>query len=152
MLSEGLYESESEFEGDCLSLRYCLGHSLTVQCITHVADPSVPLQGSIYHRLAAADNVSLEPASTSSDNNQAFSLHALSGDYRRIVVKPKGLTWRLLEYSNPDEPLALSELEKLSGDKEPAALQGVCHCCKHMAWPLASMNCTCSSQGRLCVA
>jgi len=75
--------------------------------------------------LAAADNVSLEPASKTSDSNQAFSLHALSGDYRRIVVKPQDLTWKLLEYSNPDEPLALSELEKLSGDKEPAALQGV---------------------------
>jgi len=88
------------------------------------------LQGSIYHRLAAADDVSLEPASANSDNTQAFSLHALSGDYRRIVVKPQGLTWKLLEYSNPDEPLALSELEKLSGDKEPVALQGVCQCCK----------------------
>lgn len=42
------------------------------------------------------------------------------------MVKPQGLTWKLLEYSNPDEPLALSELEKLSGSKEPAALQGVC--------------------------
>ncbi|DBB03074.1 TPA: hypothetical protein ACH3X1_013389 [Trebouxia sp. C0004] len=93
-------------------------------------------QNSIYHRLAAADNVSLEPASAMSDNNQAFSLHALSGDYRRIVVKPQGLTWKLLEYSNPDEPLAVSELEQLSGDKEPAALQGVCQCCEHEAWPL----------------
>ena len=88
-------------------------------------------QASIYHRLAAADDVSLEPASTSSDNNQAFCLHALSGDYRRIVVKPQGLTWKLLEYSNPDEPLALSELEKLSGDKEPAAPQGVLFCFKN---------------------
>ena len=117
-------------------IRY-LHHSVcTVQgtpCLsnesTHWADPLVSLQGSIYHRLAAGDNVSLEPACASSDNKQAFSLHALSGDYRRIVVKPQGLTWKLLEYSNPDEPLALSELEKLSGGKEPAALQGVCQCC-----------------------
>ncbi len=92
---------------------------------TYWADPLVSLQGSIYHRLAAADDVSLEPVSTSSDTNQAFSLHALSGDYRRIVVKPQGFTWKLLEYSDPNEPLALSELEKVSGDKEPAALQGV---------------------------
>ncbi|KAL0052217.1 hypothetical protein WJX82_010083 [Trebouxia sp. C0006] len=86
-------------------------------------DQATSHQGSIYHRLAAADDVSLEPASTSSDTNQAFSLHALSGDYRRIVVKPQGFTWKLLEYSDPNEPLALSELEKVSGDKEPAALQ-----------------------------
>ncbi|KAL0027136.1 hypothetical protein WJX79_009492 [Trebouxia sp. C0005] len=88
-----------------------------------VEDHDTSHQGSIYHRLAAADNVSLEPACATSDNSQAFSLHGLSGDYRRIVVKPQGLTWKLLDYSDPDEPLAVSELEKLCGDKEPAALQ-----------------------------
>ena len=100
------------------------------------------MQGSTYHRLATADNISLDPpftsnSNTNSNSSQAFSLHALSGDYRRILHKPQGLTWKLLEYSDPDEPLALSELEKLSGGKEPAALQGELqpysgrYCCAH---------------------
>ncbi len=97
-------------------------------CFTAVVTPlALLLQGSIYHQLAAADSVDLEPPSTStgsSSGNQAFSLHALSGDYRRIVHKPQGLTWKLLEYSDPDDPLALSELERLAGGQESAAMHG----------------------------
>lgn len=80
------------------------------------------MQESIYESLAAPDNVDLGPGTSKS--NQAFSIHALTGDYRRIVHKPEGLHWKLLEYSHPDEPLAVSELERLSGAKAPAALQG----------------------------
>lgn len=81
------------------------------------------MQNSIYESLAAADHITLGPATNKS--NQAFSIHALTGDYRRIVHKPEGLRWKVLEYSDPDEPLAVSELERLSGMKEPAALQGM---------------------------
>ena len=92
-------------------------------------------QGDIYQELAAADNVTLNPpgnngagsnasSSISGKAGQAFSIQALSGDYRRIVHKPEQLQSKLLEYNHPDEPLALSELEKLSGGKQPAALQG----------------------------
>lgn len=83
----------------------------------------VQLQESVYESLAAADNINLGPDTSTS--SQAFSIHALTGDYRRIVHKPAGLHWKVLEYSDPDEPLAVSELEKLSGMKEPTALQGM---------------------------
>lgn len=81
------------------------------------------MQESIYESLAAADHVNLGPGTSKS--NQAFSIHGLTGDYRRIVHKPEGLHWKVLEYSDPNEPLAVSELERLSGAKEPAALQGM---------------------------
>ena len=107
--------------------------TLTHELLSHEMH-HVP-QGNIYQELAAADKVSLNPPATGGDgtttgssNNgqasQAFSLQALSGDYRRIVHKPEDLKWKLLEYNDPDEPLALSELEILSGGKQPAALQG----------------------------
>ena len=83
----------------------------------------IEMQESIYQSLAAADHINLGPGTNKS--NQAFSIHALTGDYRRIVHKPEGLHWRVLEYSDPDEPLALSELERLSSMKEPTALQGM---------------------------
>lgn len=76
---------------------------------------------SIYDRLAAADNINIKSGHTNS--NQAFSIQALTGDYRRIVHKPQGLQWKVLEYADPDQPLALSELERLAGGKEPAFLQ-----------------------------
>ena len=81
------------------------------------------MQKSIYDRLAAADNINLGPETHKS--RQAFSIQGLTGDYRRIVHKPEGLHWKVLQYSDPDEPLAVSELERLSGMKEPAALQGM---------------------------
>ena len=95
------------------------------------------LQDGIYHQLAAADGVHLDSPkhtslaqnngnnSSSKAGDQAFSLNALSGDYRRVIHKPEQLTWKLLEYSDPDEPLALSELERLAGGKEPKVLQGM---------------------------
>lgn len=83
----------------------------------------IDMQETIYESLAAADHISL--GSGTNKSNQAFSIHALTGDYRRIVHKPEALHWKVLEYSDPDEPLALSELERLSGVKEPAALQGM---------------------------
>ena len=96
------------------------------------------LQNSIYHQLAAADSIHLDSPTTTSLNgkndsnssssktgDQAFSLNALSGDYRRVIHKPEQLSWKLLDYSDPDEPLALSELERLAGGQEPKALQGI---------------------------
>ena len=81
------------------------------------------MQESIYDRLAAADNINIKSGS-SGNSNQAFSIQALTGDYRRIVHKPQGLQLKVLEYADPDQPLALSELERLAGEKEPVFLQG----------------------------
>lgn len=85
------------------------------------------MQETIYDRLAAADNISLKSGNSSSSSSQAFSIQALTGDYRRIVHKPQDLLWKILEYADPDQPLALSELERLAGAQEPSALQGMCH-------------------------
>lgn len=81
------------------------------------------MQESIYDRLAATDNIDIKSGNTNS--NQAFSIQALTGDYRRIVHKPQGLQWKVLEYADPDQPLALSELEQMAGGKEPAFLRGM---------------------------
>ncbi|RKP18704.1 pseudouridine synthase, partial [Rozella allomycis CSF55] len=39
----------------------------------------------------------------------------LSGDYRKIVVKPLNMAWKQLSYSSNDEQLMLSDFEKLEG-------------------------------------
>ena len=80
------------------------------------------IQGSIYHQLAAADGVTLDTAGSS----KAFCICGLTGDYRRIIHRPKDLEWKLIQYSDANEPLALSELEILAGTALPEAqAQGV---------------------------
>ena len=74
------------------------------------------MQSSIYHQLAKADGVSLEP---STGDPKAFSIGGLSGDYRRIIYRPANLQWKLIQYSDPNEPLTLSELEALAGAAPP---------------------------------
>ena len=41
-----------------------------------------------------------------------FSLMHLSGDYRRMLLKPNGFAARVVPYQHPDEELATTELSK----------------------------------------
>lgn len=43
----------------------------------------------------------------------------LSGSYRKIVLKPKELSWSVLRYTDPDVPLAQSDEDKLIGKEPP---------------------------------
>lgn len=44
-----------------------------------------------------------------------FSLPARPGDYRYILHKPSDISFQLLRYAEPDQDLALTQLEKLEG-------------------------------------
>ena len=41
-----------------------------------------------------------------------FSLMHLSGDYRRMLLKPNGFAARLIPYQHPDEEMATTELSR----------------------------------------
>ncbi|KAI5125015.1 hypothetical protein M0805_007439 [Coniferiporia weirii] len=52
----------------------------------------------------------------------SFSKHKdynLSGSYRKILLKPKELSWSVLRYTDPDVPLAQSDEDKLLGFEPP---------------------------------
>lgn len=44
-------------------------------------------------------------------------LFAMAGAYRRLVVKPKDMTWEFRSYAKPQETLIVSDLELLKGKK-----------------------------------
>ena len=56
---------------------------------------------------ADADGLSL---GTAPHVASEFSLSGHTGDYRRLLHKLDGLAWRVLQYSNRDEPLARTDL------------------------------------------
>ena len=70
----------------------------------------------MYTDLAAKDGISLTSAP---HKHRDFSLASMSGDYRRVLYRPSDLAWRLLAYSDPDEPLTQTDLERLEGATPP---------------------------------
>lgn len=79
----------------------------------------------IYHAIAARDDVSL---TTCTHKVKDFSIEFLSGDYRKIILKPEALEYDLVTYKKSYEPLLKSDLELLqeSGahDAEATAPEG----------------------------
>ncbi|EIE24990.1 tRNA pseudouridine synthase D [Coccomyxa subellipsoidea C-169] len=71
----------------------------------------------VYRDLAAKDGIPLDSAP---HGVRDFSMTALPGGYRRLLHRPRDLNWRLLRYSDPDAPLALSTLDRLTGVAPPA--------------------------------
>lgn len=71
----------------------------------------------VYTDLATKDGIPLDSAP---HGVRDFSLTALPGGYRRLLHRPRDLNWRLLRYSDPDAPLALSTLDRLTGAAPPA--------------------------------
>lgn len=56
------------------------------------------------------DNLTLEL-------KQKVKAYCLSGTYRKIVLKPENLTWKIVRYSDPYCDLILSDLDELQGKK-----------------------------------
>ena len=48
-----------------------------------------------------------------------FSMTALAGDYRRLLVIPKDMSWSLLLYSQPDQDLGYTDLDAVLGKPRP---------------------------------
>jgi len=48
-----------------------------------------------------------------------FSLTALSGDYRRLLVRPQRMSWSLLLYSHPDQDLGYTDLDAVLEKPKP---------------------------------
>ena len=70
----------------------------------------------MYSDLAAKDGISLTSAP---HKHRDFSLASMAGDYRRVLHRPSDLAWRLLAYSDPDEPLTQTDLQRLEGAAPP---------------------------------
>ena len=70
----------------------------------------------VYTDLAAKDGISLTSAP---HKHRDFSLASMPGDYRRVLFRPSDLAWRLLAYSDPDEPLTQTDLEREEGRAPP---------------------------------
>jgi tRNA pseudouridine13 synthase len=66
-------------------------------------------------QVAAKDGVDLHQCQHSVKD---FSLAGLSGDYRRIVHRPKDLTWQIMHYSDPlDDSIVATDYEELTGSR-----------------------------------
>ncbi|KAL5487840.1 PUS7 [Sanghuangporus weigelae] len=57
----------------------------------------------------------LDPDNLSSKHKD----YNLTGTYRKIILKPKELSWSVLRYTDPDVPLAQSDEDKLLGMEPP---------------------------------
>ncbi|KAJ3332646.1 hypothetical protein HDU76_013532 [Blyttiomyces sp. JEL0837] len=47
---------------------------------------------------------------------------SLGGDYRRVISKPKNVSWKTLRYNDPNVKLTLSDLDKINGEPEPESI------------------------------
>eukprot|EP00898_Chlorokybus_atmophyticus_P005024 jgi/Chlat1/5522/Chrsp369S00409 len=73
----------------------------------------------IYHQLAAKDGISL---TNTCHNVSEFSLVAFSGDYRRVINRPKDMSWSIIKYSNPKKPLVETDLVRLQAKSQATAV------------------------------
>ncbi|CAH0546724.1 unnamed protein product [Brassicogethes aeneus] len=54
---------------------------------------------------------------------QKVKTYTLSGTYRNILTQPKYLTWKILNYNDPNYNLILSDFEQLKKVPEPVSLE-----------------------------
>ncbi len=73
--------------------------------------PSLPSHAAlqVYKKAASTMGISLDSCS---HQVREFSLMQLSGDYRRMLLKPNGFEARVIPYQHHDEELATTELSK----------------------------------------
>ena len=71
--------------------------------------PSTHAALQVYEQAAQTMGISLDSCS---HQVREFSLMHLSGDYRRMLLKPSGFAARVIPYQHPDEELATTELSK----------------------------------------
>lgn len=69
--------------------------------------------GKWYEDMMAEDGLSSEKLKSK------IKKESLGGAYRKMVIKPQNLSWKLTTYADPSDILILSDLEKLKGVKEP---------------------------------
>lgn len=63
-----------------------------------------------YHSILNEDGISgFEDFKTDHED------YSLPGDVRKIAAKPLDLTWKTVEYTNPDKELLVSDLDVLEG-------------------------------------
>ncbi|ORY51522.1 pseudouridine synthase, partial [Rhizoclosmatium globosum] len=47
---------------------------------------------------------------------------SLTGDYRRVIIKPKNVSWKSLRYDDPNFPLSMTDLDRINGAPEPVSI------------------------------
>ncbi|KAJ3249859.1 hypothetical protein HDU77_007369 [Chytriomyces hyalinus] len=47
---------------------------------------------------------------------------SLAGDYRRVLIRPKNVSWKVLQYDDPHIPLSRTDLDIINGVPEPVSL------------------------------
>lgn len=60
-----------------------------------------------YEEYLAEDELSSEKL------KQKIKLYSLTGAYRRVVIKPEGLSWKLVKYNTPEDNLIRSDFEEI---------------------------------------
>ena len=51
--------------------------------------------------------------------------YSIPGFYRKIIEKPKDLTWRIVRYDNYEVPLVLSDISAIQNKEAPASNPGM---------------------------
>ena len=73
----------------------------------------------MYHDTCAAAGLSLSEAAA--HGVREYFLADMPGAYRRLVIQPQELSWQLLQYTDPDANLAVTELDRAMGNEACAA-------------------------------
>lgn len=94
-------------EEDIAAKKYTIDDIVLPLPGSRVSYPSNEI-GKIYHDLADKDGISL---TESAHNSKEFSLTYMTGAYRRVFQKPKDYEWDLLKYTDPNLPLAETDLD-----------------------------------------
>lgn len=74
--------------------------------------------GKWYEEILAEDELSSEKL------KGKCKKESLGGAYRKMLVKPENLQWKMVNYENPTDDVIVSDLEVLKGRKEPEAKEG----------------------------
>ncbi|KAJ3077038.1 hypothetical protein HDU98_009439 [Podochytrium sp. JEL0797] len=47
---------------------------------------------------------------------------SLAGDYRRVLIQPKNVSWKSYRYDDPNYPLSMTDLDRINGVPEPVSI------------------------------
>lgn len=76
------------------------------------------LAGNIYSRLLKDDDLSL------SSFEHRIKDYSARGDYRKVFVRPKDLSWKFERYEDSTIPLTLSDFDLLNAVAQPKSIEG----------------------------
>lgn len=110
--------------------RRCLEGHLGRADLTAFSGRCISAPRQVYAEAAARLGVDLAAAPHA---QRHFSLAAAPGGFRRLLHRPAELAFRLLQYGDPDQVLAATDLDKLRGTAPPPLLRAgagaVCEGC-----------------------